>query len=272
MSLEDQKNLSEPRQVVINLDEIATPINLAVAASMRIIATALPALDSLGDRPTPGIPDVPIQFGIQFGEADRKIVHEYSRVWLLSMAFTHLIHGVRHSLEQAYLYSELIKSYPPNAPISVEEWNRICGNAARQANESNFPVLLEKLNRNLTEPLKFSAELQSIQAARNCLEHRRGIVGKKDVSVDTNTLTLLLPRMRLFLRNGDKEVDVEPGLVVQEATRLHYALQARPVEYQLGQQIKLTPRDFLECAQGCQFIGWDLVQKLPRHSSAHKDT
>ena len=70
-----------------------------------------------------------------------------------------------------------------------------------------FPDLLTSVNKCLSEPLIFADAFQSMQDARNCLEHAEGIVGVRDVNFD-GALKLRFPRMKFFIMKDGQEIEM----------------------------------------------------------------
>ncbi|MBW7965543.1 hypothetical protein [Bradyrhizobium sp. BR 10261] len=67
--------------------------------------------------------------------------------------------------------------------------------------------LMEHVNRGLENPVPFAEAYGSLQSARNCLEHRDGIVGWRDVDA-AGVLKISMPRAKVFVEQGGVEVEV----------------------------------------------------------------
>ena len=94
------------------------------------------------------------------------------RNWVLCNGFRDLIRGIRACLEEAILYLEFVHRPPGLTTLGKIQEQK--AEALRKAQRMNFPTLLATVNKRLREPLSFDAEFASLQAARNCLEHRHG--------------------------------------------------------------------------------------------------
>ena len=86
----------------------------------------------------------------------------------------------------------------------------------RKASALSFPKLLKAVNNELNPKIEFSAAYVSLQVARNCFEHRAGIVSKIETH-GKDSFDIHILRMKIFyLRNGE-EVELEAGhRVIQE--------------------------------------------------------
>lgn len=179
---------------------------------------------------------------------------------------------VRETLEEAVFYLAMVGREPGLTTLGAieAEMAEIRANAAKPT----FPKLLEQVNAGLTEPMAFDAEFLSLQKARNCLEHRGGRVGTRDVDAATGTLTLSFPRLRTFYRRGHEEVELAPGEVIDthspdnpfgkgEEVPIFLNRVTRSREYALGEPIIITASDFYEIAMACQLFASDVAAKLP---------
>jgi hypothetical protein len=242
---------STSRPFELNFQSISNPTKIAVASSLRALSVALPALDQLSDADTPMIQGVSAQFQLQFDEKDRSFIHEYAKASLWDLGFTHLMRGLRSSLEKAYVFRRILKSYPLGKKVETRVFRAGLAKFERAANKADFPELLEFVNRGLPKPISFQEEILTLQKLRNCLEHRGGVVGSKDVNPGSQKLELKFPRLRMFVREGDQEIDLKPGMQIKAATRIHYGIQVRSIEYSVGEIIVITAQDFVDFAQSC---------------------
>jgi hypothetical protein len=186
--------------------------------------------------------------------------------WILAKAFQDLMRGVRASLEEAYLFTELIsRRYEVKSDTTLDEF--ISPFVARAA-KKKFPDLLKHVNSKLQKPLEFAAAYQSLQNARNCLEHRHGIVGKPDVE-SSGTMELSFPHMKLFYERHGEEVELEAGSVVnaedgEPDVMILMRFDVRLRHFNLGERLALTVGDFNEIAFACYHFGSQLAKGLPK--------
>lgn len=109
---------------------------------------------------------------------------------------------------------------------------------------------------------------------RNCLEHRGGRVGAKDVDPVTGILTLSFPRLQTFYMRGDEEVELLPGETIdthapdnpfgKEGVTVYLRRVTRTRDYALDEPVVLAAIDFFEIAMSCHLFAAD----LPRSSRA----
>lgn len=267
------ENASEPKvlQISLNPNGVAAPAQRAVVIASQVVGICLRGL-ATDDLSQPEMRGGFIGYGfgsLEMGDEERRETYQN---WILSKGFQDLARGVRETLEEAVFYIAMIRCQPRLTTwAAIEaEMAEIRANAAKL----QFPKLLEEVNAALTEPMAFEAEFLSLQRARNCLEHRGGRVGARDVDSATGTMTLSFPRLRMFYRRGDEEIELAPGEVIDthspanpfgkdEDVTLYMNRVTRSREYALGEPVIIAASDFYEIAMACQLFASDVAAKLP---------
>jgi len=254
-----------PQGVAAATQRVIVLVTQAVGTSLRALGN-----DSC-DEPLAWGDSFGFQFnGLKLSPEDRRT--EF-RAWVLAKGFQDLARGVREGLEEAYFFVRLTAE-PSNQLTTGAKVEALLRRLRKEASTKNFPQLLEAVNAGLTSPVVFEAEFQSIQKVRNCLEHRGGVVAEKDVDAATNTLALTFPRIKIFYQNGDSEVEIGPGVVIdthsddnpfgKEEVEILMRRVTRLKEYALGERVVIEPRDFFEIALACHLFASDVAAKLPQ--------
>lgn len=109
-------------------------------------------------------------------------------------------------------------------------------------------------------------EFQSLTKARNCLSHRRGVVGPEDCTdPDKTKLLLQFCTFEVFVRQPDgselmltAEALNQGGVVAKDGGLVAMRLAARQVEFPLGSVLRLQSRDLT----GVFVTFWTGVQNL----------
>ena len=110
---------------------------------------------------------------------------------------------------------------------------------------------LESLERSFDVRLEEPEYLSSLNRARNCLAHRRGIVGPEDCGEPG----VLLVRWRGFEVYGEtssgERISVEPvlsgeGVIIQEGSVMKAGFPERRKEFALNSVVTFSPRDLAE--------------------------
>lgn len=181
--------------------------------------------------------------------------------WILSKAFQDLMRGVRSSLEEAYFFIRLMDVGRFRAGISGT-LDEILRPFREEAASMQFPPLLGAVNARLDKPLAFSQAYQSLQDARNCLEHRNGVVGQRDAK-SNGKLVLQFPRILLFVERDGKWIEMSRGFV-SKGEMLKLKIDLRKREYEIGQRLEISAVDFEEIAFACSQFAGELARNLPK--------
>jgi hypothetical protein len=174
--------------------------------------------------------------------------------------------GVRASLEQAFVFIKLVsESHQINSGSTLDDF---FAPIKEKAGKKRFPDLLERVNAKLKNPLDFADAFKSMQDARNCLEHRNGIVGRIDVD-GRDAMYLTFPRVKLFYHRQGEEIEVREDEPVdakdgQKEVEILMRSDVRERTFKLGERIVLKAGDFDEIAFACYFFGSQLAARLPQ--------
>jgi|GEM_PF-2155929 hypothetical protein len=267
------ENASELKalHITLNPNGVAAPAQRAVVIASQVVGICLRGLAN-DDLSPPEMQGGFIGYKFDSLEMSNEERRETYQNWILSKGFQDLARGVRETLEEAVFYLAIVKRQPGMTTwAAIEaEMAEVRANAAKP----QFPKLLEEVNAGLTEPMAFDAEFLSLQKVRNCLEHRGGVVGARDVDAATGTMTLSFPRLRMFYRRGDEEIELAPGEVIDthspanpfgkgEDVPLYMNRVTRSREYALGEPVVIAASDFCEIAMACQLFASDVAAKLP---------
>jgi hypothetical protein len=180
----------------------------------------------------------------------------------MAKAFQDLVRGVRGSLEEAYLFIEILSaaSFRVSTDSTLED---IAAPFRAKANGMNFPDLLRYVNARLEKPLEFADAYRSLQNARNCLEHRDGIVRPIDAR-DNGAMELRFPRVKFFVEQDGQEVELYPNFYAEADTAIMMRLDVRTRSFSLGERVAISADDFNEIAFACAKFGTDLATQLPK--------
>ncbi|HEV2553232.1 MAG TPA: hypothetical protein VGV17_05690 [Bosea sp. (in: a-proteobacteria)] len=253
--------LAPPLVLMLNADGVVGPALGSMRRASEIVAFMLNtiATTDLSKSPRPAEAQ---SLGLAFDDmpADYDRAKDFSD-WVLERGFRDLAHGIRMSLEEAYLYVDFARNPPQNVPVvQVYERETI---VRRAGNKLNFVQLLAAVNAGLRAPLSFDDEFLSLQKVRNCLEHRHGVVGPQDVD-HANGMRLVLPCVKLFFKRDDEEIDIEAGQYFAEETEILYRRDMIERFFPLSSRVIFSPTEFDNIAMACVFFASDLGQKLPQ--------
>jgi len=185
---------------------------------------------------------------------------------MLAKAFQELLRAVRHALEEAHVFVALLTGrHQIKSSATLSEF---LSRLKKRATNLNFSDLLDAVNNRLDPKIDFSASYISLQFARNCLEHRDGIVSKIDTR-GGERFRLSVPRVKIFYLRHCAEVEIEPGHIVEPGddrseVEVLMRLEIRERSIALGERLSFTLAEFNEIAFACHFLGQQLSAKLPQ--------
>lgn len=264
----DSEAESERRiTVTFNRNGVARPILRALRDTLDVVSIGI---NAIGSADLSNLPEIHEGFSFKFNSDNRtddRRKADYS-AWILARGFQELIRGVRQALEEAFLYLEGVKrARDKTMPEEWGEFQRVFRSASIRAKKANFPGLLNAVKDGLTESLTFEKHFKSLQRARNCLEHRDGVVGDADVDNDLQVMRLSFPRMKIFYTKHGEEIEVERGALIEgedgRGARIGLRVVTEFKEFRLNERIILTPKEFSDIGWGCWAFSEELVRKLP---------
>jgi hypothetical protein len=256
----------ENQKLQLKLDprRLTAIVDSAVVSSSEIVNFYFNALSGADLNKPAESPEVTYRFkAAELNAAQRRGMHER---WILAKSFQDLLRAVRHALEEAHIFTALLtKTHKVRSNASLAEFLRPFQSKAASL---KFPVLLAAVNEKLDPKLDFAYSYKSLQLARNCLEHRGGVVSKIETK-NKDKMTLSFPRIKIFYMRGNAEVEIEKGHIVEPGddraeVDILTKLEARKRSVAVGEQLAFTLTEFNEIAFACHFLGQQLSSKLPR--------
>jgi hypothetical protein len=253
-------------ELTLNPNGVVAPTHSAATTCREVIDLYFDALAKTDLSKRPPRPEGPFfrfdTTDLELSATDRRSLHES---WILSKAFTDLMRGVRASLEEAYLFIELLSAGTIIAQSSGT-LDDVFAPFRKRAADLKFPSLLAHVNARLAKPLEFIDAYRSMQSARNCFEHRGGIVGKVDAP--DGTLILRFPALRAFVVRNDREIELYPDFPVEAGEDLAMQLIVRERQFMVGEPLRLSAADFDEIAFACIHFANELGRLLPKSPPA----
>jgi hypothetical protein len=255
--------VDQPSRLVVTLNTLGVlaPAHRSIRDTVDVVTFCLNAIEQgdLSDWASTDRMRFTLRFPEEISAEQRKAAYTH---WLLSKGFQELARALRQMLEEAFFYNGMVARAG-----QIHTWAEL--QAEQQelreaASKMQFPDLLEEVNKRLTTPLHYERELSSVQQARNCLEHRDGIIQERDVDPVTRVLHLRLPGMRLFYEEEGQQIDVGPGTQVEKDTEIMSQVVVVEREFKLGERVTFRADEFHDIGFGCWVIADDLVHRLPQ--------
>jgi hypothetical protein len=260
-------DVAQPFHLELDPTAIVRVIDTAVVASTEVVNFHFLDKADLTQRVEA---DVRVRFrGPDLTPEQRRAMHEN---WLLARAIQELLRAVRHGLELAHVVTAVVnKKHSVKSDATIADFMKPF---EAKAASLSFPELLADVNIRLETKLDFADSYKSLQAARNCLEHRAGIVGKPETK-GKDEFEISVPRMKIFYMRGDDEIEVAAGQVVQPSEGKDHAqilmkIEEKKRSLKLGERLAFTLSEFNEIAFACHHLGQQLVGKLPKPTLAEQ--
>lgn len=262
------KNMTEAERPTISLtlhpDGVAAPAQRAALVCKEVVDLYFAALSKADlSSPPPEARIAFFRFRItgqpELTAEQRRFLHEN---WLLARCFQDLMRGVMTSLREAHFFIELLSTERLQAATDCT-LDAVLEPFRERARKMKFPDLLASVNKRLDEPLVFAEAYQSLQNARNCLEHADGQVGPRDVNSD-GVLKLRFPRLKVFVMKDGEEVELHEHFYVEAQTEISFRLDVRERIFKLGERLTISADDFDDIAFACHQFGSMLAQRLPK--------
>jgi hypothetical protein len=247
----------------LNPNRLSEIIGSAVIASTEVVNLHFRALSAdLG--PAEEVSGLIYKFNApELSTEQRRSMHEN---WILAKAFQDLLRVVRHAFEEAHVITALVtKTHRVRSDATLSEFLKPF---QKKAAGLKFPALLGAVNQLLDPKLEFADSYRSLQQARNCLEHRDGIVSTIETH-GKDTFALSVPRVKIFYLRNREEIEIKPGERVEpgddrKEVELLMKFEVREKRVDLGERLIFTLAEFNEVAFACNFLGQQLASRLPK--------
>ena len=125
----------------------------------------------------------------------------------------------------------------PDKQLKSFEWKGV---------EKQLKTLRDRFNVKTSKEIYF----KTINQVRNCITHRRGIVGVEDLG-DKNCLRICWWALEPFIATPSGEIPINPqipegGIYLKDGGTICLRVVEKEREFQLGEVIKLNPNDLYE--------------------------
>lgn len=170
--------------------------------------------------------------------------------WVLRNGFRDVaeaIGGVLEETQSVLSYWALIPAQKKQGSLTGEDWNEIVVNQGQKFHRRTLPQRIEFLQKTYGFALESDLvkQMLTINAARNCLVHRGGVVSHQDLA-HGDELVVEWRALVLLMQQEGKDVEVEPPYFFKAATTLGVATTSRSKIFALGQPVSFNAREFSE--------------------------
>jgi hypothetical protein len=254
--------------VNLNLAALLGRINRALEEASRLVTHGL----SIGSdtQTTAAIPfSIQFQSGLNWSREEEESAW---RNWVLKNGFRDIAELISVVLEEAH---KVLTIYSLIGRQSAGEKLEATELSTRDKEISKFHrlSLSDKLDWLLGQP-DFSIpsekleEVRSINAARNCLSHRSGVVGERD-KTEGDALVVKWLGLDATVEVEGVEIPFDPPMHLEKGGNLITRLVRRTKSFQLGDRINFDQREFSEIAWTIFVFAQAVASGLEQAGKAH---
>jgi hypothetical protein len=246
---------------ILNHGYVLQPFHNLISACQNNVLLGLRLLEKVDTFPGPTAEEVQF-FQMAFGNSPsdlRQSKAQFKR-WVLLNGLRDINQCIGATLQRFITFKTVESELKTNPTTSITERER---ELRRELDRCYTPDLVKRFNRLCSEPLVLRKEIESLNMARNCLEHSAGNVTERFCnSPQKNKLTIFGRRFKLFFEQGDEEVLAQIGIPGPENAGLYLSSEDFEIQFGLGQPIDLSLKQFLDILNTCVFLRADIETKL----------
>lgn len=255
-----------PINISINLPALRAELLHSLQRTIYLVSAGLQLKDKIDpDRLHLPTNSVTVVFDGSLKWDARKAEELYSE-WILCNGFRDIIEYVNSFLESGHkvlAFWDLATKQKDGIEITGSDWNQIIISGGKQFHRFGMPSKLSHVQdkHNILIDPKFREQIQSINAARNCLVHRNGVVAEQDMNA-VGSLEVKWTNLDLIVENEDGEKQLMLGEVVEEGSVIAIQNREKLKAFSMGERVLFSAQEFANIAWGLSLFGNDLVQKM----------
>lgn len=188
--------------------------------------------------------------------------------WTLTKAFEEFINGLTKSFKETYKYLRIYTlSQEPKYSRTREGLEAELQKIEIEIEKLHFPDFVDKIEKLLDKPLPLREEILSINQVRNCLVHRHGTVGEKDIkNSPTNDLRLKWNSLKFLTKINGQLTEITYEMRKDGMTAYGLTIQTIRNEkiFKLGDKIFFDINEFNGIAYTCATFASGLFPLMPR--------
>ena len=256
--------------IAINLDALLNELRNALQLNLTLYSVAMHSkLDHLDALPRFQVNNVSSQFSQAFEWTLERALSEH-RQWALKNAMRDALEGAVKFIESAYVVLSIWK-VTGNAAVGgrevfvpVEDWRQAVEVAPNRFNRCTIPDKFKALaeDHGVSVDPVLETQFRSINQLRNCLVHRGGIVGAKDLDAGRDTFEVCWRDMEFVVDKGDGPTPLEFGKVLEKGAILGIRFSDKRKAFRIGETIELSETEFAGMMWGLSHFGADLVKNV----------
>ncbi len=255
----------------INLDGLRGELQRSLQDVICLVSTGLSANSNI-DPNNLSLPTA-IKHSFSSINMNESEFDEYYRQWIISNGFRDAIESISTFLESANRVLSiwgLVKKQNSGESVTAEEWKHIFQDAGNKFHRLGLPDKIKHINEqhqiSVTEAL--SEQVLSLNIARNCYVHRKGIVSDRDANSDAE-LKVMWTHMHMFLMNEDGEQELIFGVPLEKESTVHVKRQQKEKTFPIGTRLNFSVNEVSEMLWCFFLFGNELVMNISKFGELH---
>lgn len=252
--------------VRIHLDGLKGELTRTLQSTILLVAAGLQNLDLIN----PHSLELPVSIKMILDpnlQWSKEEIGRYYSEWMLSNGFRDAIEAVGGFLEESHRVLsiwDLVGVRTGSSKISGKQWNTEIVAGGRKFHALGLPNKLDHLrsSHEVISDHDLVSHVLSINKARNCLVHRKGIVTEQDVSDTVDKLTVSWRRLSLFVQDEDGDRPLQIGQTIEKGETVCVRHEDSKKSFACGEIIHFNPSEFSEICWSLFLFGEDLVGKM----------
>lgn len=261
----------EPLQITVSLDALLGELQFSLQTAINLLAISLRATppESMDDLRLPQ--EI---FATTFAQSARwshAEALEKHQTWAISNGLRDAVEGVSSFIESAHRVLSIWELASVNGGrVTYGEYLAAMEGAA--FHRFGLPDKLAHLKSEHGIAIDATLERQvlSVNNARNCLVHRRGVVSQRDLNTP-DAMLVEWRKLHVFLQNEDGEHELVIGKVVAKASTVCIRVQDEQKAFALGERVSFAIQEFADVTWGLYAFGTEIV-KLVGEADPNKNT
>jgi hypothetical protein len=262
------------RQVTIQINPLGISIELNKALEKALnlarIGLNVPEMSPSGLE----FPDTAFQFAIESHKPwDEERASVEFRTWVLSNAFRDVSEATgamldgMHQLAFAAKFSEQMST---GSALTEADWDEQLATEMKRFHRLGIPDKLDQLKEQYG--LSFGSDMEqqvlSINAARNCLVHRNGIVGERDVN-SGDELIVHWRELYFVLTNEDGEHEVTLPVTAIKDSSLGLKERLGSKSFKKGERVNFDVIEFSNICWTLHRLGANTADTMIKYCQSH---
>ena len=196
--------------------------------------------------------------------------------WTLAWAFEDFIKGLTKSFKETYKYLKIyVLSQEPRYTRTKDDLEKELQKIEIDIEKLHFPDFIKKIEELLNQTLPLREEILSINHVRNCLVHRYGTVGEKDIkNSSTGDLQLKWISLKFWANINGQQTEInydlrKDGIIVNDLS--HQTIKNEKT-FKLNDKISFDINEFNGIAYTCATFARELFSLMPRPTEENKNS